>query len=312
MKKKLLITAVSLLLGGILLTVVGLAIAGFDFKKLGNPTETTTYEITDTFENISIEVDTADVRFVKSTDGTCKIVCQEKRKAKHVVSVNNGRLTIENSPNLKWYDHINIGPNNESVILYLTERAYNSLNIITDTGDVDMPTSFLYQNAVIETETGDITWKATVAESLSLSVDTGDVQVKGAGATSLKVESDTGDVELSSLLCQNIFVETETGDVDISGVQCANISLKTDSGDVDCQGLIALAKIAVETDSGDIELDGCDASALSLKTDSGDIEGRLLTAKHYITSRTTGKVRVPDTTGGKCEIITSTGDIYFQ
>ena len=35
MKKKILITAVSLLIGGFLCTVAGLAIAGFDFTKLG-------------------------------------------------------------------------------------------------------------------------------------------------------------------------------------------------------------------------------------------------------------------------------------
>lgn len=311
MKKKILITSVSLLIGGFLCAVVGLAIAGFDFTKLGNPLETNTHTITEDFNNIAIDVDTANVRFAKSSDDSCTVVCAERVNAKHSVSVQDGTLRIT-VPEMKWYGYIGLNSGKESVTLYLPQTTFNSLVVETDTSDVDMPTGFLYQRAVVETDTGDIRWKATVTDSLSLTVDTGDVEVKGAGITTLRVESDTGDVELAGLLCQNVFVETESGDVEVSSVQCANVSLKTDTGEVDCQGLIALAKISVETDTGDVELDGCDADSLKIITDTGDVRGRLLTDKHYIARSDTGDIQVPDTVGGKCEIITDTGDIYFR
>ena len=309
--KKLIITAASLLIGGFVLALAGFALCGFDFAKLGNTTKTNTYTVSEDFDSIAIHMDTADVRFVKSSDDTCTVVCVEREDSQHVISVQNGTLTITQKE-LPWYAHVGINTQQESVTLYLPKTEFHSLVIEMDTGNVDMPSTFLYQNAVVETDTGDIRWKATVIDALSLSVDTGDVEVNGAGATTLNVESDTGDVELAGLLCQNISVETDSGDVDVSSVQCANISLKTDTGDVDCQGMIALAKIRIETDTGDVELEACDASSLWIKTDTGDVEGSLLTDKHYITSRTTGKVEVPDTTGGKCEIITNTGDIYFR
>ena len=333
MKKKILITAVSLLLGGILLTVVGLAIAGFDFKKLGSAgMETNTYEITDSFENISIDVDTADVRFVKSTDGKCKLVCQEKSKSKHVATVNNGTLTIKNSEDLKWYDYISIGADNEYVTLYLPEAIYNSLTVITDTGDVDIPTTFTYQTALVETDTGDITWKATVLGALSLTADTGDIDVIGMGATSLLVETNTGDIELSSLQCQTASITadtgsveldkltviggltlvTDTGDIELSTVLCNNVSITTDTGEVECEGLLAGEKISVKTDTGDVSLRACDAESLWIQTDTGDIRGNLLTDKHYIAKSSTGDIEVPETVGGRCEITTNTGYIYFR
>ena len=54
----------------------------------------------------------------------------------------------------------------------------------------------------------------------------------------------------------------------------------------------------------------CDAAELFVESDTGDVKGSLLTDKVFITESDTGRVNVPKTvTGGKCEIITNTGDI---
>ena len=47
-----------------------------------------------------------------------------------------------------------------------------------------------------------------------------------------------------------------------------------------------------------------------VNTSTGDVNGTLLSEKIFITDTSTGRVSVPKTTsGGKCEITTSTGDI---
>ena len=274
MKKLTLISIVSLVLG-IILSIGGMALMGFDFAKLSTvKREMNSHEITQSFENLSIEVDTADIRFAKSTDDKCKIVCYEATNAKHTVSVVNGTLSIQNKCELKWYERIGINTDEEYVVLYLPATAYTSLNLVTDTGDVEMPSLFTFQNASVTTDTGDITWKATVANTLSLTVDTGDIEVENILVKTLVVESDTGDVE--------------------------------------CENVIASEKISIETDTGDVELNDCDGAELWIETDTGDVSGRLLTDKEYIYKTSTGKVRVPETDGGRCEITTSTGDIYFR
>ena len=50
-----------------------------------------------------------------------------------------------------------------------------------------------------------------------------------------------------------------------------------------------------------------------MKTDTGKVVGSLLSEKVFIAETSTGKVSVPKTTtGGKCEITTSTGDIKIE
>ena len=59
--------------------------------------------------------------------------------------------------------------------------------------------------------------------------------------------------------------------------------------------------------------DSSDAAEIFVKTSTGDVSGSLLTEKVFITDTSTGKVSVPKTTtGGKCELITSTGDIKIE
>ena len=62
--------------------------------------------------------------------------------------------------------------------------------------------------------------------------------------------------------------------------------------------------------TGDVRFEECDAAEIFVRTDTGDIKGSLLTDKMFFAEADTGSVRVPKTTsGGRCEITTSTGDI---
>lgn len=54
--------------------------------------ETTTYEVSKDFSDISISTDTADIIFALSDDGTCKVECYEEENAKHSVTVENDVL----------------------------------------------------------------------------------------------------------------------------------------------------------------------------------------------------------------------------
>jgi hypothetical protein len=90
MKKrtKWLIAAVSLILvGGILFTGV-MTVLQWNFRKLSTDQyETNTYNITDAFTNISVDVTTADVVFAPSADGTASVVCYEEIQAKHKAEI---------------------------------------------------------------------------------------------------------------------------------------------------------------------------------------------------------------------------------
>lgn len=78
--KKMIIAAVSLLVVGVLICGVTFAIYGFDYHKFSTVEyETNTYEVKEDFQNITIEANTEDITFIPSSDGTCKVVCLERK-----------------------------------------------------------------------------------------------------------------------------------------------------------------------------------------------------------------------------------------
>ena len=79
------------------------------------------------------------------------------------------------------------------------------------------------------------------------------------------------------------------------------------------KNVVATGTISIKSDTGDVRFEGSDAIEISVKTDTGDVTGTLLSEKVFITETSTGSINVPKTTsGGKCEITTSTGDINIR
>jgi DUF4097 and DUF4098 domain-containing protein YvlB len=59
-----------------------------------------------------------------------------------------------------------------------------------------------------------------------------------------------------------------------------------------------------------VNFNACDATEIFVKTSTGNVAGSLLSSKVFIANTSTGSIDVPKTTsGGRCEIITSTGNI---
>lgn len=83
-----LITAASLVLLGCILFVGVMTALKWDFSKLSTVKyETNTHEISESFGDISLTTDTADIMFALSGDGKCRVECYEGKNAKHSASV---------------------------------------------------------------------------------------------------------------------------------------------------------------------------------------------------------------------------------
>ena len=80
---------------GILIFVGALAAAHWDFSNFSNVKYITeTYEVEDSFKNISIDIDTSDIAFVLSEDGGCRVESYDTEGVKYSVSVREDTLTI--------------------------------------------------------------------------------------------------------------------------------------------------------------------------------------------------------------------------
>ncbi|MBO5320432.1 MAG: DUF4097 family beta strand repeat protein [Ruminococcus sp.] len=294
--KKWLIMAVSLAAAGIAVIAGAIVAVGFDFSKLSTlKYETNTYEISEDFDKISIDTDISDVVFARSDDGSCKVVCFEAEKMKHSVRCTNGTLTISTTDDRKWYESIGFSFESPNMTIYLPQGEYSSLFVNTDTSDIDIPESFDFNKLEIENDTGNVNCMANVSDII-------------------KIESDTGDIDVSSVASNcNIDINTDTGSIRSTDVNCTNFTAESDTGDISLVNVVAADNIAAKSHTGDVELKNSDAANLSLETDTGNITGTLLSEKIFMAKSITGDVNVPKTgTGGKCEIITDTGDIEID
>ncbi len=308
-----LIVAASLVLIGALIFGGLIMALKFDFSKLNTAKiETNTHTISESFDSIAIDADTADITFLPSEDEDCKVVCHEQDNLKHSVEVVNGALTVKRIDTRKWYEHIGIFSfGKTSVTVYLPQSEYSSLSINADTSDVSIPNDFKFENINVILSTGDVTCSASASGKMSFKASTGDIKLENLSAGCIDISVSTGKITVLSVVCEgDINLKASTGDATLTNITCKNLSSKASTGKLVMNNVIASGNFSIERDTGDVKFERCDAGEITIVTDTGNVKGTLLSDKIFIVDTDTGRKDVPETTtGGKCKITTDTGDI---
>ncbi len=314
MKKSTIIVA-SILCGvGLLVCIVGAFAMGLDFSKLNTAKyDERIYEINEDFENIVINANVADVNFLVAKGENASVESYERADRKLSVYIKNGTLYIKENEK-EWYDYIEFSffaiGKKETIDVYLPRDKYNDLSVEIDTGDVNIPEYFAFDKIDIESDTGDIRIFAK-AENISLLTDTGDILAEKLEVNNLSAETDTGRINIYNVNAkESLGVETDTGKVHIADVRAGVINAESNTGDMHFEHTEVSFKLSAISDTGDVHFALSDADTIYVRTSTGDVTGTLLSEKIFLTQTSTGKVRVPQgTSGGICEIKTSTGDI---
>lgn len=313
--KRLLIIATTFIIAGVLVFVGALAVLGFDFSKLDTlEYESNTYEISETFDAISIDVETTDIEFVRSTDNVCRIECFEHKKVKHSASVQDGILNIESIDTRRWYDHISITFRDPKVTVYLPTDMYKSLSVDTHTGDLLIPSDFSFESISLSGSTSDVECFASVSGLIKMTTHTGDITLGSLNAGEIVLSATTGNIVMSFVTVNGtIDAETDTGKLTLSDITCASLSTESSTGNTTLKNAVAMSSMSLETDTGDVSFESSDADTITVNTGTGDVTGTLLSEKVFITDTSTGNINTPKTVnGGKCEITTVTGDIDIE
>jgi len=311
-----LIVAGALVLSGALIFLGVMTVLNWNFIGLSTrDLETNEYVIEEDFGGISVLSDTADVAFLPSEDARTRVVCLERSRERHVVTVADGVLTVKLNDTRKWYEYISFGFDFTSpkVTVYLPAGACGTLEVKSDTGDVEIPKAFSFASIDVSGSTGRVSCRASATDALKLRTSTGEILLEDVTASSVSLSVSTGAVSASRVDCAGEFsLCVSTGAATVSDVTCKRFETVGSTGGVRLTRLICSEDMRVERDTGDVSLDACDAAALFIKTDTGSVKGSLVSEKIFIAKSDTGRVEVPETTsGGKCKIETDTGDIYM-
>lgn len=310
----LIIAAVLVITGAVMFIGVMMTL-NWDFSKLSTVKyETNSYFINDGFKNISINTNTADVVFLPSDDGACRIVCDEEKKLKHTVSVSDGVLTVSVTDTRKWYEYIGISWGTPKITVYLPDMQYGTLVIKDSTGDVEIPGVFGFDSIDVVSSTGDVSCGASVLQSIGIKLSTGDICIENLSAGALALDVSTGNVAVSSVRCEgDINVGVSTGKAELTDVRCKRVISDGSTGDISLKNTVADDSISIRRSTGDVYFENSDAAEIFVNTSTGNVNGSLLSDKVFITETDTGRIKVPKTiTGGRCEVVTDTGNIILS
>lgn len=314
-KKWLVIAAALVLLGGIVFVGVMTALR-WNYQSLSTYNYVTnTYEISEAFDNISIDTTTAEIEFVRSADGKCKVECHDEENVTYAVRAENGTLFVERIDEISGLiAQTGINFDTAKITVYLPKTQYASLLIKESTGDVKIPSDFDFKDVEIALNTGNVNFGASASETVKIETSTGDICTENTAVGSLDLTVTTGAVTASGVSCKGDFsLKVSTGMAELNDVRCKSFVSSGNTGEIVLRDVIAEEKLSIERSTGGVRFENSDAAEIYVKTDTGYVMGTLRSDKVFIAQSDTGNVDVPKTTdGGKCEITTATGEIEIE
>ncbi|MBQ6265952.1 MAG: DUF4097 family beta strand repeat protein [Clostridia bacterium] len=319
--KKAIIVSVVLILSGAAVLAGAFAYSGFDISKFSTYVfAEKIYTKDGDFTKISINALESDVELKKSADGKVTVECLESVKIRRDVFIKDGALCVRGEDERTLLDRIGISTQSPKMTVYLPEGKYESLTVGSSTGDISVPDGFSFGKIQIVTDTGDVKIEsAPSAEDgltygyVEITTDTGDIAINCVIAGDIEIQTSTGDVAVNSVSCTGRLRQTVcTGCTAIETLTCKSFDSQGSTGDITLNSTLVSGNLSINRSTGDVTLNGSDAGEIRIETDTGDVTGNLLSGKEFITETDTGDVTVAQgVTGGKCEIITDTGDIVF-
>ena len=139
--------------------------------------EVNTYDLTQDFKDISIEVGISNVDFVRSPNKTGKVVFYEAEEINHSVSIEDGTLKIKAKNSCVAYMSASLDTKSPKITLYLPQAEYDSLVVKTSSGNVNIAKGLIFKNIDVSSNTGNINYLASKSVPVSSTVD--DTRLKG-------------------------------------------------------------------------------------------------------------------------------------
>ena len=123
----------------------------------------------DGFASIRIRVRESDVRIIRASDGECRVDCTDHERVYHRVFTENGVLNVECTDERRWYERFKAFNKDLEVRIYLPDREFDSLDIETLSGNIEVTGGFAFTSARAKTLSGDVEFFALVRGGLELS-----------------------------------------------------------------------------------------------------------------------------------------------
>ena len=302
--------------GSVLLTAGGVIAAIGYANGQGIKTETKEYKDLEAFENFNINLGVSELEIKPSTDSTRKVIVDETKYDQHEVEVKDNTLFVKGVNKRKWYEYVFTWSffNKIKVTVYVPEGTYNNFKVTTSTGAIVVPENYEFASFTAKSSTGSVRSKATVVNEIVVETSTGSINLEGTNAKSMSLKSSTGSINLKNLeVSETITANSGTGSTNLENVKCNDFNSNASTGTARLTNTLVTNHIEIKRSTGSVKLTDSDADSLYIKTSTGSVNLTLLSEKRFVATSSTGSIKVPSTTsGGICEIHTSTGSIRAE
>ena len=195
---------------------------------------TNTYEITDKYRSILLDVKEAKVKIEPSSDGSTSLVLFEKKRNPYRFSVQNGTLTVEPTKT-KWYNSLKVGIDHSRITVRVPKSTLDAITVKATVGDVDISSVNCTGAIDVQTNTGKVSASDISSRAFSSKGNTGSIALTNVTAT------------------ETVYVKRNTGKVSLNDCTSPEISIKTNTGRV-CGRLPSSIAFAVQSNTGKIQV----------------------------------------------------------
>lgn len=221
---------------------------------------TSTYEITDTYKIISIDVKDVTVKMEASSDDSTELVFLKDRNRQYAFDVQNDTLTVQ-SQKTKWYNLLRIGIQAPKIRIRVPKSILEALSIKIAVGSVDVSSIVCQGDVDIQTSTGKVNVYGISCKAFHAKADTGNVILnKLIAADRVSVECNTGRVSLNDCIAREFFVKTNTGGISGKLPSGTVFVVKTKTGKIEIPNKATIgeaisARCEVKTNTGNIQFE---------------------------------------------------------
>ncbi len=310
-----LITAVSIMLGGVILMAFGLYLlrSSPEENPSDSPVSMKVDTITQPFTSVHAEVLGADLEILPSTGGVCSVSSPATEKVYYTASVEEGVLMIWRTDLRKWYERFTFFSfKTPTVKVSLPEKEYEKLTVESHSMDVLVASGVTFDRAELTASSGNIKYLGNAMTELNFSVSSGSMFVQGVSTLELSGKVTSGRMEMENISCDRLNVKGTSGTIRIKEAKVKeSCSFEQTSGRISLADVISKGQLSAKLTSGGLRLDQCDAETISLKLTSGSVRGSLCSDKWFNVKSTSGSVDVPPSVpyGGLCEVETTSGSV---
>lgn len=337
-KKILLIVAAALILTG----CITMGAAWGSLSKMSREEiafiqfEEKTHTITEPFNDMIISTINSSIQILPSSDGSCRVVCDDNEKLYHQVSFQESEggttLHIAQHNEWEWYETLGGLHWEEDPVLtvYLPQTEYEVMDAASGSGDITVAPDFRFRTLHLNSTSGNTTLTELEAEHLNVLSASGDIllrsvrvsegvylqnvsgftRVENLTASELTTASSSGDTVLENAFSGYLSVRTISG---VTRVHSGNFSdtsyFETSSGDIEIVDSVC-GDQTLHSVSGNVALYNVRTSAMELRSTSGDLElQNVLSDGNAHCETVSGEITLIGSDAENLELVTSSGDV---